>query len=70
MSPSSGARSGTKPSRTGRGAGNGRVAVLVPLKCGHAIPANVTPMASTHNGRRMYVCPEGCSLQWEKTTSR
>lgn len=55
--PSSGARSGTRPSRSERGAGDGKVGAT-PLACGH----------ETHGGplvtgaKTLYSCPEGCGL--------
>jgi hypothetical protein len=63
--PSSGARSGTKPSRSGRGAGDGRVAILVPLVCGHDMPAEKTPIATSRTDR-FYVCSSGCGVQKAK----
>lgn len=61
MSPNSGARSGTKPSRRERGAGDGRLLAPVKLACGHEGPAE--PVAVFPGGRRMYACPKGCGLQ-------
>ena len=57
--PSSGARSGTKPSRAGRGAGTGRMGPTK-LECGHETwEQGVARFAS---GSRLYRCPEGCGL--------
>jgi len=55
--PSSGARSGTPPSRAGRGAGTGKIEETILLKCGHqaeAEPVIVYPLNS-----RRYWC-EAC----------
>lgn len=61
--PSSGARSGTSPSRSERGAGDGRVGGR-PLLCGHVTHA-ADPVAGS--GRRsLWRCPEGCGLYKQK----
>jgi hypothetical protein len=57
--PSSGARSGTQPGRSGRGAGSGEVGPTL-LSCGHTTQAE--PLARRPNGTRLYSCPEGCGL--------
>ena len=65
MSPSSGARSGTKPSRSGRGAGDGSVAREILLVCGHRI-APVEPVVSGPHGK-LYRCDvPACGLQKPK----
>ena len=55
--PSSGARSGTRPSRLIRGAGDGRVMRRRSLRCGHSVDAEAQPVAVA-GGRRWYSCPE------------
>jgi hypothetical protein len=58
--PSSGARSGTHPSRTARGAGDGTPAWrAVSLACGHETSGE--PLAQV-GAKRIYVCPEGCGI--------
>lgn len=57
--PSSGARSGTNPSRSGRGAGDGRIGGRE-LKCGHRTEEE--PVTVFPGGRKLYRCPEGCGL--------
>lgn len=58
--PSSGARSSTRPSRSGRGAGDGRVGDRpVALSCGHY----TTRAPLTTGARVLYSCPEGCGLK-------
>lgn len=55
--PSSGARSGTRPSRNdGRGAGDGRVGARRSLVCGHGIPMEQIPIM-LGGGSRWYSCP-------------
>ncbi|RDI73283.1 hypothetical protein Gocc_2883 [Gaiella occulta] len=58
--PSSGARSGTTPSRAARGAGTGTVGPL-PLACGHATHTP-EPVVVFPGGRKLYQCPGGCGL--------
>jgi len=57
--PSSGARSGTKPSRSTRGAGDGSISGK-PLKCGHF--TDDEPVVFYPGGRKLFRCPEGCGL--------
>jgi len=64
MSPSSGARSGTSPGRTDRGAGTGRIGPTI-LSCGHA--ANAEPLARSSSGRKLYYCLECCGLKGKRT---
>lgn len=64
MSPSSGARSGTKPSRSDRRGGSGRVGPIL-LKCGHETHA-LEPVAIFPDRRKLYSCPNGCGLQEPK----
>ena len=59
--PSSGARSGTKPSRTGRGAGDGSVGPTL-LRCGHE--THKPPLVT--GAKTLWSCPEGCGLQRRK----
>lgn len=56
--PSTGARSGTKPNRSHRGAGDGRVDGS-PLTCGHSTDEEPV-MRGT--GYAIYLCPRGCGL--------
>lgn len=66
--PSSGARSGTKPSRKGRGAGDGAVMEKMKLACGHWV-SQPQVLAVKANGTKLYSCPE-CGLQkkaWRQT---
>lgn len=58
--PASGARSGTKPSRAGRGGGSGRPAGL-PLLCGHDTTAAATA-SFTDTRKNLFQCPQGCGL--------
>lgn len=59
--PSSGAKSGTRPSRNdGRGSGNGAIAAKVELRCGHA--AQGEPMARKA-GRDIWWCPSCHTLE-------
>lgn len=57
--PSSGARSGTNPSRSERGAGTGGPAA-VKLKCGHETYDEY--IVKYPGGQTVYRCPEGCGL--------
>lgn len=57
--PSSGARSGTRPSRNDRGAGDGRSS-QVALKCGHG--TYMEPVWVSPDGTKTYRCPDGCGL--------
>lgn len=59
--PSSGARSGTKPSRNDRGAGDGRLEGRRSLACGHGCPSGQLPIM-VGNGKTFYVCPDGCGV--------
>jgi len=64
MSPSSGARSGTVPSRSQRGAGDGRMSTTThKLSCGHQ--TFEAPVSAGPSGK-WYRCPEGCGLQKQK----
>jgi hypothetical protein len=56
--PSSGARSGTKPSRNDRGQGDGTVGAT-DLACGHA--THDEHIVSGPSGK-LWRCPEGCGL--------
>lgn len=58
--PSSGARSGTKPSRSTRGAGSGATGGTT-LACGHT--DHRPPVAIYPSGRTLHRCPTGCGLQ-------
>jgi hypothetical protein len=61
--PSSGARSGTRPSRRSRGAGDGKIGPnTVTLSCGHT--TNRPPLTS--GAKTLYSCPEGCGLKAAK----
>jgi hypothetical protein len=57
MAPSSGARSGTNPSRSERGAGDGRVG-STKLRCGHE--TDEPPVVTGQ--KTLYRCPEGCGF--------
>lgn len=57
--PSSGARSGTRPSRNDRGAGDGGTSG-VQLKCGHVTFDEY--IVKYPGGQTVYRCPEGCGL--------
>lgn len=57
--PSSGARSGTKPGRGGRGGGDGKVGPTK-LSCGHE--THVGPVVVKADGTGLFSCPEGCGL--------
>jgi hypothetical protein len=62
--PSSGARSGTRPSRPGP-VGRGRVGGLM-LRCGH-LTHQAEPTVRTFEIRKaLYTCPDGCGLQRRK----
>lgn len=63
--PTSGARSGTQPSRSDRGAGTGRIGPLT-LRCGHHTHDD-EPVVVYPSGRRLYRCPNGCGLQTART---
>lgn len=66
MTPTSGARSGTKPGRhDGRGAGTGKVMQTRKLACGHTIDRRLQPLATRHDGLGLYTCPHDCRLVWE-----
>jgi len=68
--PSSGARSGTKPSRSERGAGRGKTGDAVyQLRCGHDSPMG-EPVITKAGGDRLWFCPEGCGLQERKHLPR
>lgn len=62
MSPSSGARSGTKPNRP-RPGGTGAVG-STKLACGHE--THLEPVAIFPNRRKLWSCPEGCGLIGKK----
>ena len=61
--PSSGASSGTQPSRSSRGAGDGSPTGLE-LKCGHR--TDDEPVVVYPGGRKLWRCPEGCGLVKKK----
>lgn len=63
--PSSGARSGTRPSRAGRGGGRGDVGAT-PLACSHE--THLGPVARGQGSLRLYLCPQGCGLVRRKAT--
>jgi hypothetical protein len=54
--PASGARSGTRPSRSSRGAGDGRVGAKRSLECGHGAPVEQLPIM-VGGGKSWYSCP-------------
>lgn len=58
--PASGARSGTRPSRSERGAGDGRVGGT-PLVCGHDTVADPT-VSFPDATKNLFQCPSGCGL--------
>lgn len=57
--PSSGARSGTRPSRSERGAGTGAPEGRE-LACGHKTFDE--HISSAPNGGKRWRCPEGCGI--------
>ena len=62
--PSSGARSGTSPSRAERGAGSGALSGWLVLACGHRVASDATPAVVFADRRKLYHCPElGCGLE-------
>lgn len=61
--PASGARSGTQPSRSERGAGDGRVVATTKLACGHVTSG---PIVTRYpGGRTQYRC-EACGTLVDK----
>lgn len=60
MSPSSGARSGTVPSRSSRGAGTGALTGPIKLKCGHS--TYLFPVATRQGKVELFDCPAGCGI--------
>lgn len=67
MTPASGARSGTRPSRSERGAGDGKVGGT-PLKCGHESHGYAL-VVHPDTRKNLYGCPKGCGLQRRKYAS-
>lgn len=61
--PSSGARSGTRPSRNDRGAGVGDLPRTVLLACGHETFASPVITGTVTK----YACPDGCGLVKKST---
>lgn len=57
--PSSGARSGTEPSRATRGAGTGTISGPTRLRCGHG--TYLQPVA-TRSRVEYFDCPAGCGI--------
>lgn len=65
--PSSGARSGTRPSRSSRGAGDGSISPGIALACGHT--ASGAPVVAFATGRKLYRCDTCGTLQDTATRS-
>lgn len=63
--PSSGARSGTRPSRSERGAGDGSIPINPKLVCGHEAESRFA-VATYPSGKQIFRCREGCGLQERK----
>lgn len=61
MSPASGARSGTQPSRSERGAGTGQLGSYR-LTCGHAAQGAEAVVAASRPLDSLWQCSQGCGL--------
>jgi hypothetical protein len=65
--PASGARSGTQPGRSERGAGNGAPEKAYLLECGHETPGPA--MVRFQDGRQRFACEQcGGLIRREKGT--